>query len=70
MTKKEFSSVVKGMLCALVANAVGWLLAFCAGADKPLIRPGWGQGLLSNIPLGMMIIICLLIALFDDNWTD
>ena len=68
MTKKEFSAVVNGMLCALGANALGWMLAFFAGAKT--IRPGWGQGLLSNIPLAVCIILCLLVALFDDNWAD
>jgi hypothetical protein len=70
MKKNGLRSVIGGLLAAVALNLIGWGLAFCAGADKPPIRPGWGQGLLSNIPLGIMIIIAMLIYVFDDTWTD
>ena len=63
---KKFAAAIKGMLFALGANTVGWLLAFCAGTPTPALRPGWVQGLLSNIPLVVVIIGGLLIILFDD----
>jgi len=68
MTRNEFRKVIAGMLCALGANVIGWALAFPAGAET--IRPGWAQGLLSNIPLGAVIILCMLISIFNDDWSD
>jgi hypothetical protein len=70
MGKKGLKNCIEGMLFALALNVVGWAMAFCAGAVKPSIRLGWGRGLLSNIPLGIMIIIALFIYVFDDSWVD
>jgi hypothetical protein len=70
MGKKDLKHVIAGMLSAVALNLAGWGLAFVAGADKPPIRPGWGQGLLSNIPLGVIIIMVMLIYVFDSGWVD
>ena len=70
MGKKDLKYAISGMLFSLAANVVGWALAFAVGTEKQPIRLGWDNGLLSNIPLGILIIVCMLIYVFDNEWAD
>ena len=55
---------IAGLLSALGLNSVGWLMAF-GWHKKPGLSVGWPAGMLSNIPLAIAIIICLLVFVFS-----